>query len=158
MPHTAYSDTATDTRFDRFMVQLLEPQEETALVDVAYNRIKRNERYEAWQRASNHLALVTAIHELLVQQRISGVVVLDTKRALHHAGPATHQAQQELAFCPAPDMVALNWKKKVFRNSYSYRYGTDEFRAEIERVIEDDEKFLAAHPVKIRRDKKSMEA
>jgi hypothetical protein len=71
--------------------------------------------------------------------------------------PQEEAASLELALCPAPDPEALRWKKKTFRNSYTWGYITDEGRAGVERVIAEDEIFIQAHPVKARRHPRKTE-
>jgi|GEM_PF-5369518 len=145
--------TKSRKQLDRFMFRVMEPLSEEALIDTHYNLLARNARREAWDKARITSDYLQAKHDLVLIEMIYQRRVLGRSDAkVEHREQERLQLVDEVRVAvavqiktPAPDLAALDWKKRKRKDEFS-RFGTITLD-EMNQCIAEDEAFLTAHPI-----------
>jgi hypothetical protein len=148
---------AKSTAYETFMSAVLEPLPAEDLIDINYNKLVRADMWEKWRRAEVTTEFNAAA--LRFYEARDGLRYYtdpqEFKDRMHefHRGraPLVAAYRQSLAFqliTPAPDGEALRWKRAQFLKNKATEHGyhLPIAEARIRASIDQDEKFLAAHP------------
>jgi hypothetical protein len=132
-----------------FVQQCLDPLPDAVLIDTQHNQLMRRVRVDRWRKASFVTDLAKAEREYHSAKGLHAQWVLGDGSALAEYNRVDRrclemwrQAIADQIRAPAPDRQAIQWKRSAAKDSF---LPID--AAEIAKIIEADEAFLAAHPI-----------
>jgi hypothetical protein len=131
-----------------FIDALMAPQPVEDLVDTDFNRLMRNARRDAWDKADARTDLYLKMLDFFrAEDRYVYLTERKERRGYtQREDQALKGYRAALAMqlrTPAPDVAAVKWKRS--QKDLAYIPITEE---QVVAAIESDEKFLAAHPTK----------
>ncbi len=132
-----------------FVQQCLDPLPDAVLIDTHHNQLMRQARRLPWRKADAVTSLTGAETDYWYAKSLHAMYVLEDedkssaysdKRML--SVDRNRQAVADQIRVPAPDLVAVQWKREAAKDRY-LPIGEDE----VAKLIAADEAFLAAHPI-----------
>jgi hypothetical protein len=143
------SATADRMALSAFVQQCLDPLPDAVLVDTHHNLLMRRARAENWRKARLVTDLAKAEQDFHFAKSVHAQWVLEDAGAAdefnHRRLRCIERWQQAIAEqirVPAPDRIAVQWKRAASKNKCLPIEA-----AEIAALIAADEAFLAAHPI-----------
>ncbi|PAQ09873.1 hypothetical protein [Mesorhizobium temperatum] len=132
-----------------FVQQCLDPLPDAALIDTHHNQLMRQARRLPWRKADAVTDLTRAETAYWQAKSIHAMYVLedeDRSRAYSHkrmiSVDRSRQAVADQIRVPAPDLLAVQWKREAAKDRY-----LPISAVEVARLVAADEAFLAAHPI-----------
>jgi hypothetical protein len=141
----ANSSTTREPALSKFIEALLVPVERGTIVDTAYNKQLRHERWLKWREARRRYEFWRALDDAALSLSMSRNVDAPAGLTLPSRAMCSSEVRRtyaELLRTPSFDRTTVAWKKRQRTGGY---YGFDAH--ELRQIIEADEDFLDAHPI-----------
>jgi hypothetical protein len=152
MPNDATRATAgalpeiSRRQLSNFIEACMDPLPDALLIDTAYNAQLRQNRQKVWRKAFNQYLFCKALDDASMRMDMPTKVMAPATLVLPSRDICLNELRKAYAALlrtPAYDRASVAWKKRQRTGGY---YGFD--ADELHRIVEDDEAFLDATPVK----------